>query len=50
VDVAFLNGNQAPVVETANADFHQLGIEMRCYFDYGASAGEFKAAVYSTGA
>ena len=50
VDVAFLNGNQAPVVETANADFHQLGIEMRCYYDYGASAGEFKAAVYSTGA
>ena len=50
VDVAFLNGNQAPVVETANADFHQLGIEMRCYFDYGASAGELKAAVYSTGA
>ena len=50
VDVAFLNGNQAPVVETANADFHQLGIEMRCYYDYGASAGELKAAVYSTGA
>ena len=50
VDVAFLNGNQAPVVETANAEFHQLGIEMRCYFDYGASAGELKAAVYSTGA
>ena len=50
VDVAFLNGNQAPVVETANADFHQLGIEMRCYFDYGVSAGELNAAVYSTGA
>ncbi len=50
VDVAFLNGVQAPVVETANVDFHQLGIEMRCYFDYGASAGEVKAALYSTGA
>lgn len=50
VDVAFLNGQQAPVVETASADFHQLGIEMRCYFDYGASAGECKAALYSTGA
>lgn len=50
VDVAFLNGMQAPVIETANADFSQLGIEMRCYFDYGASAGEVKAALYSTGA
>ena len=50
VDVAFLNGRQTPVVETAEANFHQLGIEMRCYFDYGASAGEYKAALYSTGA
>ena len=50
VDVAFLNGNQTPTVETASADFSQLGIQMRCYFDYGASAGELKAAVYSTGA
>ena len=50
VDVAFLNGVQAPVIETANADFSQLGIQMRCYFDYGVSAGEVKAALYSTGA
>ena len=50
VDVAFLNGVQTPTVETANADFNQLGIQMRCYYDYGASAGELKAAVYSTGA
>ena len=49
VDVALLNGRDTPVVETANADFNQLGIQMRCYFDYGASAGEYKAAVYSTG-
>lgn len=49
VDVAFLNGRTTPVVETAEADFNQLGIEMRCYFDYGAAAGELKAAVYSTG-
>ena len=50
VDVAFLNGRQTPVVETAEANFHQLGIEMRCYYDYGAFAGDAKAAVYSTGA
>ena len=50
VDVAFLGGRQTPVVETANVDFSQLGIQMRCYFDYGASKGETKAALYSTGA
>ncbi len=50
VDVAFLGGRQTPVVETANVDFNQLGIQMRCYFDYGASKGETKAALYSTGA
>ena len=50
VDVAFLNGVQTPTVETATADFSQLGIQMRCYYDFGASAGELKAAVYSTGA
>lgn len=50
VDVAFLNGRQTPIVETADANFTQLGIQMRCYFDYGAFAGDAKAAVYSTGA
>lgn len=50
VDVAFLNGVQTPVVETAEANFSQLGISMRCYYDYGAFAGDAKAAVYSTGA
>ena len=50
VDVAFLNGRQTPVVETANVDFNQLGIQMRCYFDYGVQAGRTKLALYSTGA
>ena len=50
VDVAFLNGRQTPVIETADVDFTHLGIQMRCYFDYGVAAGELKAAVYSTGA
>ena len=50
VDVAFLNGVQTPTVETADANFSQLGISMRCYYDYGVSAGDCKAALYSTGA
>jgi len=50
VDVAFLNGNMEPVIETAEADFNTLGIQMRCYYDYAAAPGEVKAALYSTGA
>ena len=50
VDVAFLNGRQTPVIETADVDFTQLGIRMRCYYDYGPSKGETKAALISTGA
>ena len=50
VDIAFLNGVQTPVIETADVDFTQLGIQMRCYFDYGPSKGETKAALISTGA
>ena len=49
-NVAFLNGRQTPVVETAEANFSRLGIEMRCYYDYGVGAGDVKAALYSTGA
>lgn len=50
MEAAFLNGNQTPTVETADADFNMLGIQMRCYFDYGVSFGDWRAAVRSTGA
>jgi hypothetical protein len=50
MQVAFLNGRQEPFVETADADFNTLGVQMRCYYDYGASFGEYRAAVRSTGA
>ena len=50
MESAFLNGNQMPVVETAETDFNTLGIQMRCYYDYGVSFAEAKSAVYSTGA
>lgn len=50
VDVAFLGGQQTPIIEMAKADFSQLGIQMRCYYDYGVGKGDLKAALYSTGA
>jgi hypothetical protein len=49
VEVAFLNGSESPVVETAEADFDKLGILIRGYFDFGSSKTEYLAAVKSTG-
>jgi hypothetical protein len=50
MEVAFLNGRQEPFVETADADFDTLGVQMRAYYDYGAAFAEWRAGVHSTGA
>ena len=43
MEVGFLNGQRAPVVEQADASFDTLGIEVRGYFDFGVSKGESRA-------
>jgi len=50
MQVAFLNGREEPWVESADSDFNNLGIQMRCWYDYGCSFGDWRAAVRSTGA
>ncbi len=50
MEAAFLNGRQEPFVESAETDFNTLGIQLRCYYDYGVAFAEPKAAVYSKGA
>ena len=45
MEVAFLNGVQSPVVETAEADFNTLGVQMRGYFDFGVARAEYLAGV-----
>lgn len=45
MEVAFLNGVQSPVVETAEADFNVLGIQMRGVFDVGVAKAEYLAGV-----
>jgi phage major head subunit gpT-like protein len=35
IEVAFLNGQEAPTIETAEADFNVLGVQMRGYHDFG---------------
>lgn len=45
MEVAFLNGVQSPVVETAEASFDTLGVSMRGYFDFGVAKAEYLASV-----
>lgn len=47
IESAFLNGQQAPVVDSAQADFNNLGIQMRGYFDFGNELQNWRAAVKS---
>jgi hypothetical protein len=45
IEIAFLNGQEAPTIETAQADFNVLGIQMRGYHDFGAALQDPRAAV-----
>ena len=49
IEVCFLNGMQNPTVETAQADFETLGIQMRGYYDFGVSKQETRAGVKMKG-
>jgi len=49
IDTAFLNGREAPIVETAQADFNILGVLMRGYHDFGVALQEFRGGVRSAG-
>jgi hypothetical protein len=48
-EIAALNGKVEPTVETAEADFNVLGIQMRGYSDVGVARVEKKAAVKADG-
>jgi len=47
IDTVYLNGIQTPTVETADADFDTLGIQMRGYFDFGCNKTDPKGGVKS---
>jgi signal peptide peptidase SppA len=48
IEVVFLDGQQSPVIEQADADFATLGIQMRGYFDFGVARQDRRAAVKAT--
>jgi phage major head subunit gpT-like protein len=50
IDVAFLNGREEPFVESADADFNTLGVQMRGYHDFGVAKQEYRAGVKAKGA
>jgi signal peptide peptidase SppA len=50
VVVSFLNGQMAPTVESAEADFDELGVQFRGFHDFGVDQAEYLAGVKSKGA
>ncbi len=49
IEVAFLNGQESPTIETAEADFNQLGVQMRGYHDFGVALQDPRGGVKSKG-
>jgi hypothetical protein len=49
IEVAFLNGQEAPTIETAEADFHVLGVQMRGYHDFGVALQDPRGGVKAKG-
>lgn len=49
IEVAFLNGQHQPTVESADADFNTLGIQMRGYHDFGVAKQEPRGGVKMKG-
>jgi hypothetical protein len=49
IEVAFLNGQESPTIETAEADFNVLGIQMRGYHDFGVALQEPRGGVRAKG-
>jgi hypothetical protein len=46
--MCFLNGQESPTIEFADADFNTLGIQLRGYHDFGAAMTEYRASVQAT--
>ena len=45
IEIAFLNGQESPTIETADADFSVLGIQMRGYHDFGVALQDPRGGV-----
>ena len=50
IETVFLNGQESPTIESADADFNVLGIQMRGYHDFGVTKQDTRGGVKSKGA
>ncbi len=49
IEVAFLNGQEQPTIEHADADFSVLGVQMRGFHDFGVSLQDHRGGVKMAG-
>lgn len=49
IEVAFLNGQESPTIETAEADFNRLGVQMRGYHDFGVALQDHRGGIKAKG-
>jgi phage major head subunit gpT-like protein len=49
IEVVFLNGQESPTIESTDADFSTLGIQLRGYHDFGVAKQDPRAAVKAAG-
>lgn len=49
IEIAALNGRVEPTIDTADADFNVLGVQMRGYSDVGVALQEYRACVKADG-
>lgn len=50
LEVSYLNGVDTPTIESDETDFNTLGMQFRCYFDFGFGANDSKYAQRNIGA
>lgn len=46
--VAYLDGRRAPTIETSESVFNTLGLQMRCYWDFGVGQLDYRGAIKCT--
>ena len=49
INVAFLDGQQNPMIEEADVAFNQLGMSWRAVFDFGIGQGDYRLGVRNLG-
>lgn len=49
IETVFLNGQEQPVIESADSDFNVLGVQFRGYHDFGVRKQEYRGGVRSAG-